>query len=564
MSDRNAPLYYIGCRLSLMSKAKLRYEGTLAGIDTEKCTVELHNVQSFGTENRCPENKIPPTPGTYDLIIFNGHDLDDLKVIPKDEPIEQQDPAIINAPKKTSKNEKAKEAASRSQGAGLLGPGPNKAGSSKGQGGPASGAVPGAAVGGPTVGAVGQPSSSATALPGQNTAQRLGNHDVNRSAFQKPNNERDADAGREKTHPSGGRRRDHQNNSTSSSNNNAPHANFGRINMPAGQHQRRPGAGMNKPTQQQRDQTEAARQSARQAQLEKQRKLREEKEKKQKEDLEKYKSELDFDSLNAKFDKDSIAKELEQKLNIGGKDKKEKTRKKSEKSDDGEEVVGGALNADSKNEENADGEKNPDTLEDGEIRESQSDSDSLNEAPKNYYEPKKSFFDNISCEANDPKGERLPRYQERKLNAETFGIPERPRRNFNNNYRGMNNRRGYNRSGPTATGYRPRTTGGYTSNNTQHNSSNNNTNPGGQTSGNRGYYYNNNNSNNNQNQNNHNRNTSGPRMGGQQPRPLGYGGAPQNMGGYMSRQGHGSSGQMGPIGSGGLGYGGNRGYNKVR
>ena len=301
MADRQAPLYYIGCRLSLMSKAKLRYEGTLAGIDTEKCTVELHNVQSFGTENRCPENKIPPTPGTYDLIIFNGHDLDDLKVVPKDEPIEQQDPAIINAPKKTSKSEKAKQGAgagaSQQTGPGLLGTGP--------QGGSKSGGPPANKAPGP----IGQPSSAA---PGQNSVQRLG-HDVNRSAFSKPGNEREAAQGqnqaRDKSHHSGGRgRRDLQNNSTSSSNNNAPN-NFNR----------RPGPGLNqKSIQQQREQNEAARASARQAQMEKQRKLREEKEKKQKEDLEKYKSDLDFDSLNAKFDKDSIAKELEQKLRVWG------------------------------------------------------------------------------------------------------------------------------------------------------------------------------------------------------------------------------------------------------
>jgi len=89
---------YIGCTLSLTSKAQIRYKGILAGIDTVNCTLTLHKVQSFGTENRCPENKIPPTPGTYDLIIFNGHDIEDVTVITKMDQL--NDPAIINAQKK--------------------------------------------------------------------------------------------------------------------------------------------------------------------------------------------------------------------------------------------------------------------------------------------------------------------------------------------------------------------------------------------------------------------------------------------------------------------------------
>ena len=45
-----------------------------------------------------------------------------------------------------------------------------------------------------------------------------------------------------------------------------------------------------------------------------------------------------------------------------------------------------------------------------------------------YYDSKKSFFDNISCEATEVRthDSRPSRFQERKLNSETFGIPEHP------------------------------------------------------------------------------------------------------------------------------------------
>ena len=43
-----------------------------------------------------------------------------------------------------------------------------------------------------------------------------------------------------------------------------------------------------------------------------------------------------------------------------------------------------------------------------------------------YYDSKKSFFDNISCEATEVRthDSRPSRFQERKLNSETFGIPD--------------------------------------------------------------------------------------------------------------------------------------------
>jgi protein LSM14 len=99
MAEQQRP--YIGCTLSLISKAKIRYTGVLASIDTANTTLTLHKVQSHGTEDRTPGKFIPPQPGTYDMIIFNGHDIEDLSVVQKEpEPI--QDPAILNMQKQTN------------------------------------------------------------------------------------------------------------------------------------------------------------------------------------------------------------------------------------------------------------------------------------------------------------------------------------------------------------------------------------------------------------------------------------------------------------------------------
>ena len=107
---------YIGCTLSLISKAKIRYTGVLASIDTANTTLTLHKVQSHGTEDRTPGKFIPPQPGTYDMIIFNGHDIEDLSVVPKEpEPI--QDPAILNMQKQNSPQAPAQQKSSNPPGA---------------------------------------------------------------------------------------------------------------------------------------------------------------------------------------------------------------------------------------------------------------------------------------------------------------------------------------------------------------------------------------------------------------------------------------------------------------
>jgi len=100
MSQGGIP--YIGCRISLISKSGIRYEGFLYNIDTKESTVALQNVRSFGTEGRRKDGQdIPPSNNLYDYIIFRGADIQDLKVCeaPPSAPTPQpppHDPAIIN------------------------------------------------------------------------------------------------------------------------------------------------------------------------------------------------------------------------------------------------------------------------------------------------------------------------------------------------------------------------------------------------------------------------------------------------------------------------------------
>lgn len=120
----SGPGPYIGSRISLISKAQIRYEGFLFAVDPTKSTVALSQgenvwvdtwldiidfsliacfvkpVRSCGTEDRPAERVLGPRDEVYDYIVFRATDIQDLKVSepPKEsEPSKPPaDPAIVS------------------------------------------------------------------------------------------------------------------------------------------------------------------------------------------------------------------------------------------------------------------------------------------------------------------------------------------------------------------------------------------------------------------------------------------------------------------------------------
>lgn len=80
-----------------------RYVGTLHEINSEKSTVALENVSSFGTEGRkatagLPDEEVPASDSVYDYIVFRGSDVKDLRI--EETPVAKEtkppnDPAIL-------------------------------------------------------------------------------------------------------------------------------------------------------------------------------------------------------------------------------------------------------------------------------------------------------------------------------------------------------------------------------------------------------------------------------------------------------------------------------------
>ncbi|MEQ2253259.1 Protein LSM14 B [Ilyodon furcidens] len=88
---------YIGSKISLISKAQIRYEGILSSVDTERSTIALAKVKSYGTEDRHTERPVPPKDEIYEYIIFRGSDIKDITVSEPPKPHHglPRDPAIV-------------------------------------------------------------------------------------------------------------------------------------------------------------------------------------------------------------------------------------------------------------------------------------------------------------------------------------------------------------------------------------------------------------------------------------------------------------------------------------
>lgn len=88
---------YLGSKISLVSKAKIRYEGVLYTIDANESTVALSKVRSFGTEDRPTDRPVPARDEIFEYIIFRGADIEDLQVREPPQSSLTQDPAIVES-----------------------------------------------------------------------------------------------------------------------------------------------------------------------------------------------------------------------------------------------------------------------------------------------------------------------------------------------------------------------------------------------------------------------------------------------------------------------------------
>ncbi|KAI9565459.1 hypothetical protein GHT06_009251 [Daphnia sinensis] len=70
----------LGSKISLISKSEIRYEGILFTLNPNESTLALAKVRMFGTENRPTDNPVAARDEVFEFIIFRGQDIKDIRL----------------------------------------------------------------------------------------------------------------------------------------------------------------------------------------------------------------------------------------------------------------------------------------------------------------------------------------------------------------------------------------------------------------------------------------------------------------------------------------------------